>query len=129
MRRPRIIIIRRHETRVHKKSGLAAAFSTKNKKLLSDLLGVAHHVVHRRLDLGVGCGRTALGRHEAGLALEALDGVLIEFVVALGDAILPCRLVAELRRARDAHAVAGLAGTLKKLLAGVVRRLRRLDDD
>src|SRR4030065_60355 len=82
------------------------------------LLGLADHVVHGCVPTGVRqSGVAALGRHEALLALVTLDGMGVEGVVALGDAILPCGLVAELRRTGHAGGVTGHAGLIVGALA------------
>ena len=71
------------------------------------LAALRHHVSDSRLDRVVGkIHATALGRHEARGTLVARDGMLFERRRALRDARGPGRLVTELRRTRDAGAMA-----------------------
>src|SRR5690606_17269482 len=77
------------------------------------LLEVVEHPVDRGLDLLVGQrGVAALGGHHAGAAGEALDGVLVQRVLALGDARGP-RALGQGRGTADAAAVAGTAQVLE----------------
>src|SRR5690606_23236667 len=77
--------------------------------LAPSLLEVVQHPLDGGDDLLVGQGRVAaLGRHHAGAALEAVDGVLVQGVHALGDAGGPGRAL-QLGRAAGAGAVAGRA--------------------
>ena len=66
-------------------------------------------------------GAPALRRHVAGLALVALQRMRVQRVHPLRDARRPRGLVAELRCAGDARAVAGHAGLVVDGLAGQVR--------
>src|SRR5271169_1501750 len=64
------------------------------ERLLRDL----HHVIDGLLDQVIGqIQSSALGRHHGAVALEALDRVLVERRLALGDARSPGGLVARLR--------------------------------
>src|SRR5262245_27125073 len=68
------------------------------------LFRLAHDVVDGRADLGVGQVHAAtLRRHEAFVALEALDRMHVQSVVAFCDARTPCLDVAERRRTRVAR--------------------------
>src|SRR3989338_5861729 len=96
-----------------------------------NLLGLRDHEIHGSLyGVVLERGVAALGRHEALLALEALEGVLVEFVLALGDARAPVGLVTELRRAGDTGGVAyrtgGIVGGLAVRARGVGRRDQRV---
>src|SRR5690349_24617410 len=68
-------------------------------------------------------GAAALGRHHTRLAVEPMQRVVVERVLALRDARAPLRLVADLRRTGDAGAMAGLARGL--IGFGAVLRNRR----
>src|SRR5690349_13788318 len=84
----------------------------------------ADHVVDGRLHLGVRERHVAALRGHRVLAGER---AVVELVLAVHEVWGPLRLVAELRRAGDAGAVAGHAGALEHLLAvGLRRGLRRL---
>src|SRR5690242_9616928 len=82
------------------------------------------------MNLVVGeAGVATLRRHRAALPLVAVDRMLDERALALGDARRPERLVADLRRAGDAGFVARLADLREHLLAAhVPARGRRLGD-
>ena len=86
----------------------------------SGLFRGGDHIVHRGFHVGIGCRGTAFRRHHTGLALEALDGVLVQRIRALRDARRPCGLVAELGRAGDAGGVAGRAGRIEQGFARFV---------
>src|ERR1700722_11371080 len=89
----------------------------------SRLLGHLHHVIDGLLDELVGEIRAAaLGGHHSALALEALERMVVEGRLALGDAWPPGRLVAGLGRTGDARAVAGAAHLLEDLGAILRRR-------
>ena len=55
-------------------------------------------------------GAAALGRHHAGLAVEALQGVVVERLLALGNARTPGTLVAHLGSTRDSGSMTSRAG-------------------
>src|SRR5690606_19995253 len=76
------------------------------------LLEVVHHPLHGGDDLLVGQGHVAaLGGHQAGFALVALDGMAVQGVHALGDAGGPGGPL-QLGRTAGAGAVAGGADVL-----------------
>src|ERR1700726_2105773 len=80
------------------------------------LLRHLHHVIDSLLDEVVGCvGAAALGRHQTRATLKALEGVLVERRLALGDARSPGGLVAGLGCAADSLSVAGGAGLIEEL--------------
>ena len=66
----------------------------------------------------------ALRRHHARLALEALDRVLHEGLLALRDPRLPRRFIANFRRAGEAWFVTRLAHLREHLLPGHAARRR-----
>lgn len=109
-----------------KESGLTAALSFRVKP--KSLLGLRDHIVHGGLHGGVlERSIAALGRHHAFLALVALDRMIVELCIALGDTRTPVSLVAELRRAGDtggmAHAATCVVGGLALVrVRGVGRR-------
>ena len=89
------------------------------------LLVHLHHVVDGLFDQIVGQVRAAaLGRHDAALALETLEGMPVQRRFALGDTRRPDGLVADLGCAGDAGAVAGAAHLLEHLSAVLGRRGR-----
>src|SRR5579864_791822 len=80
------------------------------------LLRLLHHVIDRLLDQIVRqVGTAALGRHGPGAAGEAVDGVLVEQRLALGNTRSPGRLVAGARSTGDALPVTSAAGLLEQL--------------
>ena len=106
--------------RAKKSRPLGAASCSRENGLLRGV----QHVVDGFLDQVVRhIHAAALGGHHAGGAGEALDGVLVQHVLALGDAGRPGRHIARLRGAADAGAMARLAGLLVQLIA-VLRRGR-----
>src|SRR5437868_13382839 len=64
---------------------------------------------------------TTLGRHHSRAALEALEGMVVQHILTLGDARTPGSLVACLRSASDTGTVARTAN-LRECLAAVLRR-------
>src|SRR5215472_19319425 len=89
------------------------------------LLSHLHHVVDRLLDEVVGdVGAAAFGRHDSSTPREAVDGVLVENRLALGDAGAPRCFVARLGRTGNPLPVAGAAGLLEEL--GAILRNRHL---
>src|SRR6266576_6988124 len=77
-----------------------------------------YHVVDGGLHVCIGERRiAALWRHHAAFALETLDRVCIERVIAFRDSCGPRRFVAKLRRARNAGTMTGDAGRVVDLLA------------
>src|SRR5215813_10128501 len=91
------------------------------------LLHHLHHVVDRLLDEVVGdLGAAAFGRHDSGTPRAAVDGVLVENRLALGDAGAPGCFVARPRGTGNPLPVAGAAGLLEELGAILWNRhLRR----
>src|ERR1700733_1198073 len=82
------------------------------------LLGHAHHVVDGGLHEIIGkIGAAALPRHDAGAALKALQGVLVERRLTLGDARPPRRLVSRLGSTGEPGAMADTANLLEDFIA------------
>src|ERR1700722_15233089 len=80
------------------------------------LLRHLQHVVDGLLDQLIGeVGATALGGHDPGLTLEALERMMVESRLALGDARPPGGLVPALGRTGDAGAMAGAAHLIEHL--------------
>ena len=66
------------------------------------LLGLLDHIVNGKLDIIIAKMRkTAFGWHIAGLTLKPNDGMLVQQIHPLGDAIRPGIVVTNLRRACD----------------------------
>src|SRR6476646_9813092 len=74
------------------------------------LLALLHQEVHALLDQVVAeIAAATLWRHDARLAVESLDGMVVERGLSLGNSRRPGGVVAELGRAGEAGRVAGLA--------------------
>src|SRR5437016_9274267 len=97
----------------------------------SKLLRHLYHVIDGLLDEVVGrIHAAALRGHHAGFPLEALERVLVEHGLALGDARSPGGFVPRLRRAADPLSMADVARLLEELRTvlwhpGGDRRARR----
>src|SRR5258705_7898091 len=112
--------------------GTRARAGTRNlRERLAALLHALRHVVDALFDELVGkIHAAALRGHHAGLAGEALKGVLVESRFAFRHARCPGDRIPEFRRATDAEAVAGGARGVVKLFTrcrrgGRSRRCRR----